>query len=72
MSGAVLEAPARVSGFDDFAVMGQAIVKLGGPRAFMRGHLLRMFEQPAVLEIDRDADRAEGKAAAPVRPPIFL
>ena len=33
-----------------------AVVELGRPRAFVRGHLLDMFEQPAVLEIDGDAD----------------
>jgi UDP-3-O-acyl-N-acetylglucosamine deacetylase len=40
-----------------------AVVELGGARAFVRGHLLGMLEQAAVLQIDRDAGRAERVAA---------
>ena len=39
------------------------IVELGCPRALMRGHLLRVFEEPAIREIDRDAGCPEGMAA---------
>ena len=39
------------------------IIELGRARALMRGHLLRMFEQPAIREIDRDAGGPEGVAA---------
>jgi len=35
------------------------IVELGGARALVRRHLLRVFEQPAVEQIDRDAGRPE-------------
>lgn len=35
------------------------VVELGGTGAFVRRHLLGVFEQPAVLQIDRDAGRAQ-------------
>src|SRR5216683_732783 len=39
------------------------IIELGGAGAFVRGHRLRMLERPAILQIRRNAGRAEGMAA---------
>ena len=47
----------------DFA--SAAVIKLGGPRRFMVGDLLRHFQLAAVLQIRRDAGRAEGMIANP-------
>jgi hypothetical protein len=45
------------------------IIKLGRPRAFLRGHLLRVFEQPAFRQVDRDAGFSLGLSgsASPLR-----
>jgi hypothetical protein len=40
-----------------------AVIKLGCPRRFMVGDLLRNFQLAAVLQIRRDAGRAEGMIA---------
>ena len=40
-----------------------AIVELGGARAFVRGHGLRVLERPAGLEIGRDARSAKSVTA---------
>ena len=42
-----------------------AIIKLGCPRRFMVSDLLRHFQLAAVLQIGRDAGRAEGMIANP-------
>jgi hypothetical protein len=39
-----------------------SVIKSGSPSRFMRGHLLRDFQLAAVLEIGRDAGRAEERA----------
>src|SRR5258707_9689409 len=41
------------------------VIELGCPRRFMVGDLLRHFEFTAVLQIRRDAGRAEGMIANP-------
>ena len=40
-----------------------AVVKLGRPRALMRGHLLGVLEEAAVEQIDGDPGSAEAVAA---------
>src|SRR5258705_13088354 len=42
-----------------------AVIKLGCPRRFMVGDLLRHFQLAAVLQIGRDAGRPEGMIANP-------
>ena len=42
-----------------------AVIKLGGPRRFVVGDLLGHFQLAAVLQIRRDAGRAEGMIADP-------
>jgi len=42
-----------------------AVIKLGCPRRFMVSDLLRHFEFTTVLQIRRDAGRAEGMIANP-------
>src|ERR1700731_1983289 len=42
-----------------------AVIKLGCPRRFVISDLLRDFEFSAVLQIGRDAGRAEGMIADP-------
>src|SRR5512134_1884228 len=40
-----------------------AVVELGGPRARVRGHALRLLELTAVREVGGDAGRAPGVVA---------
>ena len=37
-----------------------AVVELGGPRAFVRGDLLSLFERPTVFEVGGDTGGSEG------------
>src|SRR5215470_12596027 len=70
-SGAVLEAPAVVSGLDDFAVMGQAVEQRGGhlgvakdARPFAEGQIGRDDDRGALVE---PADQMKQQLAAGLR-----
>jgi hypothetical protein len=49
-----------------------AVVELGGARALVRGHRLRVFERAAALEVGSDAGRPEHVTAEPVLEPELL
>ena len=48
-------------------VVGAAVVELGGARRGVGRYLLRVFEQTVVLQVRRDAGRAE-RVVADARP----